>query len=163
MPEGATLLLGLYYRNTAGVINWIATSPVTFNKANFPSVTNLVDYYVNVGPVQGTDPWAGKQIGIGVVSTTPQDKTGGYWDLDNVRLSSEWAGFVLTVVRTGSELRISWPSTSGLYYVLGMSVDLKSWSPVGVAQRGTGQRLSATVSTSDHVQAFFRVVAAPPS
>jgi hypothetical protein len=162
MPEGATLLLGLYYRNTAGVINWISTSPVTFTKINFPRVTNLVDYYVSVGPVKGTDPWAGKQIGIGVVSTTPQDKTGGYWDLDNVRLSSEVAGFALTLVRTGSELRISWPSTPGLYYQAKMSVDLKSWSYIGVALPGTGQGLSATISTSNPAHAFFRVQATPP-
>jgi hypothetical protein len=162
MPEGATLLLGLYYRDTAGVMNWVATTPITFTKANFPNVTNLVDYYVNLASVKASDPWAGKKIGIGIVSTTPQDKTGGYWDLDNVRLSSEPGGFALTVVRTGSDLHISWPSSQGLNYQLKISEDLKTWSNVGAALPGTGQELSTTVSTSEHAHAFFTVQATSP-
>ena len=64
---------------------------MTYSAANFPtnSPLNLVDYQVNVPTVQTGDAWAGKNIGIQLLSTSPIElATGGNWDFDNVRLTA---------------------------------------------------------------------------
>ena len=48
------------------------------------STTALKDFSVYLPSVQAEDAWAGKTIGIAIRATGPM---GGYWDLDNVRVT----------------------------------------------------------------------------
>jgi hypothetical protein len=57
------------------------------------------DVHLDIPQVKGTDPWAGKNIGIQLISTlTLADldpvtgRAGGFWDLDNVRLTKSLPG-----------------------------------------------------------------------
>jgi len=91
LAPGATLTLSLYYRNGAGDKVTIASTPVVYNAATFPTGGPLgfVDYTVNLTHVQATDAWAGQYIGIQLESTIPFElTTGGNWDFDNVRLTA---------------------------------------------------------------------------
>jgi len=91
LAPGSTLQLSLYYLDGAGDHVNVASTTVTYSLAAFPTNTplNLIDYQVNVPTVQGTDPWAGQNIGIQLLSTTPLEmSTGGNWDFDNVRLTA---------------------------------------------------------------------------
>jgi hypothetical protein len=57
------------------------------------------DVHLDIPQVKGTDPWVGKNIGIQLISTlTLADldpvtgRAGGFWDLDNVRLTKSLPG-----------------------------------------------------------------------
>jgi hypothetical protein len=91
LAPGSTLDLSLYYLDGLGNHVSVATTTVTYSAAAFPTnlPLNLIDYSVNVPTVQASDAWAGQNIGIQLLSTTPlQLSTGGNWDFDNVRLTA---------------------------------------------------------------------------
>lgn len=86
MPEGGAINLALYYRDDANNQVPVAGSTITYTAAGFPNPTFLYDFGVQTPVVADSDPWAGKNIGVGlfVVSGTGT----GYWDVDNVRVSA---------------------------------------------------------------------------
>jgi len=91
LAPGSTLELSLYYLDAASNHVNVASTTVTYSAAAFPTTNalNLVDYQVNVPTVQAGDAWAGKNIGIQLLSTSPIElATGGNWDFDNVRLTA---------------------------------------------------------------------------
>lgn len=85
MVEGTTMEISLYYRDGLNAIVPIDSTGITFNTANFPTTGHFMDYSVTVDVGAG-DAWAGKNIGILIQSTSGAGQ--GYWDLDNVRLTS---------------------------------------------------------------------------
>jgi len=87
MAAGASLDLSLYYRDGSGDMVNVASTSVVYSSTAFPTTTDLIDYQVTVPTVQATDPWAGQNIGIEMLSTATASNEGGYWDLDNVRLT----------------------------------------------------------------------------
>ncbi|HEX5220846.1 MAG TPA: PEP-CTERM sorting domain-containing protein [Verrucomicrobiae bacterium] len=91
LAPGATLTLSLYYRNGLGDKVTLASTPVVYSSATFPSAGpfNFIDYTVSLPQVQAGDAWAGQYIGIQLESTIPFElTTGGNWDFDNVRLTA---------------------------------------------------------------------------
>ena len=91
LAPGSTLQIGLYYRDASNNKVTVGSTVITYSSAAFPTTPplNLIDYQVNVSTVQATDAWAGKNVGIELLSTTPlQLATGGNWDFDNVRLTA---------------------------------------------------------------------------
>lgn len=85
-----SIQLSLYYRDAGNNPVTIGSpTTITYNPATFPLTTplNLVDYSVTVPTVQAGDAWAGKNIGI-MVQISSSDFTGGYWDMDNARLTT---------------------------------------------------------------------------
>ncbi|MBI3870440.1 MAG: hypothetical protein HY299_18080 [Verrucomicrobia bacterium] len=86
IEEGDSFLIELTYLDNGNNPQGVAFTPVTFNKKDFPNVTHLNDFTVDVGEVQASDPWAGKEIGIQLLSTS--GRGAGYWDVDNVRLAA---------------------------------------------------------------------------
>jgi hypothetical protein len=88
MLEGATLELDLYYRDDATNLVVIAATTVTNVAGLFGNPKVLLDYSVPTPVVAVDDPWAGRAIGIRFVSTVSFELQGGYWDLDNVRLTA---------------------------------------------------------------------------
>jgi len=87
MQPGATFELSLYYRDAGGNLVPVAVTTVTNSPDLFPTNTHFVDFQVHVPTVHASDAWAGKNIGIKLASTVGFDIAGGYWDVDNVRLS----------------------------------------------------------------------------
>ena len=87
LPQGAQLLLSLYYRDAAGNAVTVAATTVTFDTNVFANVTHLLDYQVTLTNVNPTDAWAGKPIGIQISSIVDPAHLGGVWDVDNVRLT----------------------------------------------------------------------------
>jgi len=86
IPEGSSFVMSMYYRDAANQQVPLATQPVVYSAATFPNATHLNDYSVSVPVVQDGDAWAGQSIGLSVGAAFG---TGvGYWDIDNVRLTS---------------------------------------------------------------------------
>jgi len=75
-----TLELVLFYRNGGEIVD-IARR--TVDAPGLPS-KRLNDFSAYLEPVQADDAWAGQPIGVAIRST---GLPGGFWDLDNVRLS----------------------------------------------------------------------------
>jgi len=86
MTNGASLSMGLHFRDAAGTRVDVGTTQIVFDPARFPDVTNYVDVQLRVPPVKAGDAWAGKAIGIQLLSTVAPNLVGGYWDIDHVRL-----------------------------------------------------------------------------
>lgn len=88
MREGVTLELSLYYRDDATNLVVIAQTTVTNAAGLFGNPKRFLDYSVRTPAVKADDPWAGRLIGIRFLSTVNFELQGGYWDLDNVRLTA---------------------------------------------------------------------------
>jgi hypothetical protein len=108
LAPGSTLELSLYYLDGGGNHVDVASTTVTYSAATFPTTgpLSLVDFQVNTPLVQASDAWAGKSIGIELLSTTPLEmSTGGNWDFDNVRLTApEPTSFGLFALGAGAFL-----------------------------------------------------------
>ena len=87
MSNGTTFQLSLYYRDAASNMVVVAATTITNSQTLFPTNTHFTDFEVVVPPVRAGDLWAGKNIGIQLASTVGFDLLGGYWDVDNVRLT----------------------------------------------------------------------------
>ena len=81
-PVG-TIELVLYYVEGGGRVD-IVREVV---EATGLSSTQLQDFSVGLGVVQPGDAWAGKGIGVAIRAT---GAAGGFWDLDDVRLTEVW-------------------------------------------------------------------------
>lgn len=95
--NGATLDLSLYYRDAASNRVTVAATSITYSTEVFSNVAHLVDFQVNLPTVNSSDAWAGRHIGVAVMSSVGFELAGGVWDVDNVRLTA-----TRTPVLTGS-------------------------------------------------------------
>ncbi|HVY70867.1 MAG TPA: hypothetical protein VHH73_13125, partial [Verrucomicrobiae bacterium] len=148
MSNGVTLAISVYYRSGANLVT-LASTTVTNSKTLFPTNTHLADFSVIVPAVKATDPWAGKSIGIQIASTVGFDLQGGYWDLDNVRLTSATASTSPQTSLTGSDViggqfHLTLTSAPGRYEILSsadVAAPLSSWTSLGVVTNVTGSVL----------------------
>ena len=84
ISAGSSLQLDLFYLDGANAMASVAVAPITFTAADFPNSTHLLDFQALSATVGANDPWAGKQIGVRLLSTFGTGS--GYWDVDNIRL-----------------------------------------------------------------------------
>lgn len=139
---GATLQLGLYYRDAASNMVTVAATTITNGTSLFPTNTHFVDFSVEVPGVLPTDPWAGQNIGILLASTVGFDKANGYWDLDNVRLSETALPALTSPQMTNGQLGFSLQSQPGLKFEMlastNFSLPLSNWTSLGTLTNVTG-------------------------
>jgi hypothetical protein len=158
MVEGASMLASLYYRDASGTnMVPLATAAITYSTNTFPSRTHLIDFDAVSAAVQPGDAWAGKNIGIMFVSTAAPDKAGGYWDLDNVRLSVESISPSIEATVVNGELRLTWQSVAGRTYQVQSSTDFQNWALQGGTQTGSGAEMSLSLPMTGSNHAFFRL------
>lgn len=155
MLDGATIELSFYYRDANGVQQQIAATTVTNSAALFPNHTHLTDFTLHLRTVTAGDPWAGRHIGVQLLSTVTAALQGGYWDVDNVRIVA--TPFVITPAPLGANTWIGWPSASGYNYQVERSTDFATWTPYEGTLAGTGGELSKVLPPTSTAGAFFRV------
>jgi len=159
MVEGVTLVLSLYYRDSNSNMVTVASTTITNNAANFPNLTNLVDFYVRTPLIGATDPANRKKIGIAITSGANFQNAGGYWDIDNIRLKELATDATrVSVMREGTNLRVSWAAIAGKTYQVEVSSDLTDWTETGAAQTGIGRTMSVEVPVENLPARFVRVV-----
>ena len=148
MTNGVSLQVGLYYRDAAGGRVTVAATNMTYSPANFPTTTHFVDVTVQSAAVRAADPWAGKHIGIQLLSTVAPTLAGGYWDVDNVRIAEVQGAVLLKPAWTASGFGFALKSGPGLKFEVLASDDLarpaSSWTSLGVVTNVNG-----TVAISD--------------
>jgi len=162
MQPGATLQLGLYYRDALSNLVMVAATSVTNSIDTFPTNTHMVDFQVHVPTVQAGDPWAGQNIGIQLLSSTAFELAGGYWDLDNVRLVKMLAPTLLNPAVTTSNFTFTVQSEPGLSFKILTATNIltvsSNWTSLGTYTNVTG-----STNFSDRItnigQRFYRAQA----
>jgi hypothetical protein len=159
MKPGATLQLSLYYRDANSNRVTVASTSITNNALNFPTNTHLVDYEVQVSGVKASDPWAGKNIGIQLLSTTGFDLAGGYWDLDNIHLTETVAPVMSDLRMADNEFTFTLLSEPGWRFDIEASTNLTaeggSWTSIATFTNTTGGD-SFTDTASNHEKRYYR-------
>jgi len=142
MLQGATLELSLYYRDAASNKVTVAAVSLTNTTDVFSNNTHLVDCQVNVPAVRPSDAWAGQHIGVQMLSTVDTNLQGGYWDLDNVRLSSTLEPVLTNPVWTNNQFQFTLQSEPGLTIEIlsatNLALPLSNWTSLGTITNTTG-------------------------
>lgn len=143
MYLGATLELGLYYRDANSNRIPVAATSLTNSAELFTSNTNLIDFTVTVPTVTAGDAWAGKHIGIQLLSTVTPELQGGYWDLDNVRLVSTLTPRLVNPAVTNNQFQFTLRSEPGSRFEILASTNAAltttSWTVLGTVTNVTGE------------------------
>jgi len=162
MTVGATFQLGLYYRDASNMV-FVATTTVTNLPTVFSNNTHFIDFRVDTAGVRTTDPWAGQHIGIGLFSTiTDTNMEGGYWDLDNVRLTAIRQPALSNPVRSNNQFSLTVQSEPGMVFEVQKTESLAtgSWSSAGFLTNTYGTALF-TDTTAVVGEAYYRARALP--
>jgi len=98
MKDDVPIDIRLYYRDAQNKKVTVGAMTFTYD-LDAGYVKHFNDVKLDIPRVTGADTWAGKSIGVQLVSTlTLADldpdtgRAGGYWDLDNVRLTKSGPG-----------------------------------------------------------------------
>jgi hypothetical protein len=159
MLEGVSLELSLFYRDDASNQVTVATTSVTNTLSTFSNTTHLMDFQVQVPTVKAGDAWAGRKLGVRLLSTVGFDLQGGYWDLDNVRLTSTGEPALTEVTRTNGQIQITLESEPGQRFEMLSSTNLflplSQWTRLGTLTNVTG-RASFVESVTNAPACFYQ-------
>lgn len=106
MPLNTEAAIRLYYLDGSNRIT-IGQTIIQNNNAPGNQITHLDTYSLALPTVLGGDAWAGKNIGIQIISLANLNvgQVGGYWDLDNVILVPEPGAVAFLVAAAAGMLR----------------------------------------------------------
>jgi hypothetical protein len=85
MTNGASMEVSLYYLDPAGNALTVAAASIVYTNSVFER--RFEDYHLFVPAVEAGDPWADRPLGVRLLSTAGPEFVGGYWHVDNVRLT----------------------------------------------------------------------------
>ena len=159
MSNGATFEISFYYRDDASNKVTVATTTITNSETLFPTRTHFTDFNAQVPTVKGGEAWAGKHVGVQLASTTSFDLTGGYWDVDNLRIRIVRDPVLRDgAVNTGAQFfQFNLQAALGIYEILSSS-DLANWSRLGVVTNSTGSISVLDVNLNNR---FYKARTAP--
>ncbi|MDQ6632379.1 MAG: hypothetical protein M3Y82_11605 [Verrucomicrobiota bacterium] len=157
MTNGASLEFSFYYRDSSSNKITIAATNIIHSLAVFPTTTHFVDCYLDIAAVKASDAWAGKNIGVQIVSTVDPLLAGGYWDLDNVRLVATREPILLNPALRNNQFTFTLQSEPLLTFEILASTNLATtnWTSVGVVTNSTGT-VSFTNTVFNLNQRFYR-------
>jgi len=163
MREGASMEASLYYLDDAGGRPAVAVTELVYSPALFANPEGkklLVDFEVHVPPVQAADPWANRPMGIQFLSTIQPELASGYWDLDNVRLSSVIAPAVVEVGSTDGQFTLVLRGEPGARLEILAAPDPRSepagWTSLGIVENPSGTVRFVDADTTRSAR-FYRV------
>ncbi len=167
MMVGATFELALYYRDAASNMVFVATTSVTNLPTVFSNNTHFIDFRADAAGVRASDPWAGQHIGIGLFSTiTDTNMEGGYWDLDNVRLTAAREPTLSNPIWSGNQFSFTLQSEPGLVFEVQKATQIPAgsegglWSSAGFVTNTTGIA-SFTDTNAVSAESYYRARSIP--
>jgi hypothetical protein len=141
MPLETPLEAALYYRDAASNQVIVAATTITYSAAYFSNRTHFVDFHLNAPVVRAGDAWAGKHLGIRLLSTAAPE-TQGFWDVEHVRLTSTLAPVLLNPVHTNGQFHFLLQSEPGLVAEILASTNAAlpaaSWTSLGIVTNVSG-------------------------
>jgi hypothetical protein len=161
MKPGVTLELSLYYRDASSNKVKVASTNVAHSAELFPTNTHFVDFQVHVPTVKATDSWAEQHIGIQLLSTTSFELAGGYWDVDNVRLTETLAqSLILSAASiTNGQFSFTVLSEPGVAFEVQATANFAAgttdWTGIGSFTNVTGVTV-VTEDATNFTQRFYR-------
>ena len=165
MQEGVPLELSLFYRDSSSNRVTLAQTTVTNSESTFKDRNHFVTFKLSLPLIQSDEPWAGRAIGIGLLSTVNTNLQGGYWVLDQLSL-------VDTVVRLSGAFNadklfeLTVESAPGLEFGVSSTPDPGGesplWTSLGVFKSPTG---TFSITDPDPVskRRFYRLDIVPVS
>jgi hypothetical protein len=87
MLVGVPMEIRLYYRGAGGNRVTVGATAAT-NTNDTGELSHFTDYQLDTPAVAADAPWAGKNIGVQLISTADFTNAGGFWNIDNVRLTA---------------------------------------------------------------------------
>ncbi len=163
MTNGATFEISFYYRDVSSNAITVAATSITNSSDLFPTNTHLTDFQVILPTVKASDAWAGKNIGIRLASTVGFDLQGGYWDLDNVRLTVVADPVLKNIEVSGEQTQFEIDSEPGRYEILAgtdLTLPLSAWTSLGVITNVSGNFSFTDVSVNPGNR-FYQVRQSP--
>jgi hypothetical protein len=158
MTVGATFEFALYYRDAASNMVVVAAKSVTNSPTVFSNNTHFIDFHVDSGFIKPGDPWAGQHIGVRLLSSiTDTNLEGGYWDLDNVRLTASGAPTLSNPLWTNGQLSFIVQSEAGMTFEIQKSTNLGTeiWSSIASVTNDSGT-ISFTDTNATFGQSYYR-------
>jgi hypothetical protein len=150
MSNGATMQISLYYRDLASNMVTVAAISITNTPEHFSNHTHLIDFQTYVPTVKAGDPWAGQHIGVQLLSTVSTNLQGGYWDLDNIRLSELPA--LVDLTRSSDHWQFTLQSQPGLAFEIlaatNVNLALPGWTSLGILTNLSGATPFVDTTTS---------------
>ena len=166
MAPGASLEIGLFYRDTASNRVTLASTTVLHDPGMFGEPKRLIDFTASLPVVDPGEPWAGRQLGISLLSTVGIDLQGGYWELDHVRLTETGSSAprLADAAATGNGLRFVVESEPGLTVEIlsteNAAAPIGQWISAGTVTNVSG-RTEFTASPTDTATRFYRAQLSP--
>jgi hypothetical protein len=164
IAQGATLMIGLYYRDAASNRVAVAATHILYTNAVFTNATHFLDFQVDVPPVRAADAWANQHIGVQMLSTVDPSLANGYWDIDNVRLTSYREPVLSGAGLTDGRFTFTLEGEPGTRFKIVGSPDpglpTAEWASVGFVTNETG-RVSFTDPTPLTSRRFYRAQQQP--
>jgi len=159
LNPGATLRAGLYYRDSSNDLVTVAATNITYSTNVFTNLTHLTDFQVAVPGVKASDPWAGQNIGVLVMSTVAPQFIGGVWDIDNIRLNELVAPVLTPLGRTNSQFTFTLRTEPGLAFEIlsatNASEQSSNWTTIAALTNVTGTAVFTDTATNLS-QRFYR-------
>jgi hypothetical protein len=160
MLPGTPLEASLYYRDAASNKVVVAANTIVYSTTHFTSRTQLVYFEVTTPLVWAGDPWAGQNIGIQFLSTVSESFGGGFWDLDDVRLSSMVAPTISNPAMMNGQFHFTLHGEPGLVLEILANTNpaqpVSNWTSLGTLTNDTGT--IPFVDTSPNIgQRFYQV------
>ena len=142
MSNGVTLELSLYYRDGASDLVKVGSTSITNTPATFSNSTHFVDFAVDVPTVKAGDAWADQNLGVQLLSTVGFDRLGGYWDVDNARLTAIREPLLQPFIRTNGQFQFTLQSEPGLRFEILATTNLAlapaNWSSLATLTNVSG-------------------------
>jgi len=164
MKSGVTLDMSLFYRDPAGQRVTVASTTITHSPEAFPSRNRVSDFSVQSLPVTPAAAWAGKSIGIAFTSTVRPDLAGGYWDIENVRLTESPGVLLEKPVWSAGKLSVQLisPAGSRIEFLASprLNLPLTDWTRLGLFTNAAGS-LTLTDPEPGPGPRFYRVQQLP--
>ena len=158
MEVGASLELSLYYRDAASNRVTVAAASVTNAPNVFSNGTHLIDFQANLPAVKVSDAWSGQHIGVAIMSTVSAP-AGGYWDLDNVRLTSTLAPVLTSVTATNGVFGFKLESEPAQRFEVmastNLTLPLSNWVSLRTVTNDAGSMFFSEPATN-LVRRFYR-------
>jgi hypothetical protein len=139
----AIMQMSLFYLNGTNLIAIASTNVVNTTNV-FSNITQFVDFELDIPPVQSTNAWAGKNIGVAFSTIVPNGvEEGGAWDLNDVQLFS--TPCFLNPAATNGQFTATFKSQPGLAFQIlaasSLSISESKWTAIATVTNTNGTML----------------------